>query len=239
MPWTSADFEFSAMTAGEVRAAAGRVTFIPVAQIEAHGQHLPVSADCILTSAICLEAARAAGGIVAPPLTLGNCFDFTCWPGYLVVDTPTLFGIVRGYIKSLSEQGFQRQFYFLMHGGNVYNALILATGEAKSLWPNVDATVACLPNLLGGDLQAVARGGDVDTSLMMAVRPEMVLGSKLVPPPAAVPSWLRTAHTTATRHALSNYFPDAVFSDSALSNGETGRDIMRLAVQRLTALVEV
>ena len=49
----------------------GRPVFLPLGATEQHGRHMALGVDAILPTAICERAARAVGGLVAPPLTYG------------------------------------------------------------------------------------------------------------------------------------------------------------------------
>ncbi len=61
------------MTWPEVAEALGRdpVVFLPTGTVEQHGPHLPLGVDYRVPQAICAEAARAVGGLLALPVVYG------------------------------------------------------------------------------------------------------------------------------------------------------------------------
>src|SRR5687767_13201767 len=78
------------------------VILVPVGAIEAHGPHLPLDTDVIISVATAERAARmlmarGEAAIVAPPLSYGVSYVGACFPG----TTPVPAAVVRATIVSV------------------------------------------------------------------------------------------------------------------------------------------
>jgi len=232
--------KFEEFTFREIEALGKRGTtvFIPVAQIEAHGPHLPVGAHLFCAEGICTRAARSSHGIVGVPITLGDCLDFAAWPGYIVINTQTLMEIFKHYCESLQNQGFKRLIFFSCAGGNVMNTLSLAAGEHLKSHPNGDIVLAQLGNLLTQQTVQTIQKQDADilTSMMLALRPAlMVVGKDSIRIKGDL-TLLRQASRFRKGYELSAWFPDAVFQAKKGSRKEIGEQIIFDASEGLRKL---
>jgi|Deesub1362B_J571_1020462.scaffolds.fasta_scaffold00002_86 creatinine amidohydrolase/Fe(II)-dependent formamide hydrolase-like protein len=223
----------------EMMAKKGVPVFIPVAQIEAHGPHLPVGAHLYCAEEICQKAAISAGGLVGVPITLGNCSDFSYWPGYIIVDTQTLISIFKYYCESLRNQGFKRLIFFCCMGGNVFNTLRLAAGEYFKRHPEVDIVLVTLAQVLNSQtIQMIQKQqAEMVTSIMLLIKPELVHMERLgkVKIKGSIGE-LRKAFRFREGYRLSEFFPDAVNRVYKGSSGEIGLRIIKEAANTLVEL---
>jgi len=223
----------------EIMAKQGAPVFIPVAQIEAHGSHLPVGAHLYCAEEICQKAAVSAGGLVGIPITLGDCSDFSCWPGYIIVDTQTLISIFKHYCESLRSQGFNRLIFFCIAGGNVFNTLRLAAGEYFKTHPDADIVLVTLTQLLNSQTVQMIRKqkADIVTSIMLLIKPELVHMERLekVEIKGSIEE-LRKAYRFREGYRLSDFFPDALNRIYEGTSKEIGERIIEEAVSALVEL---
>jgi len=162
----------SIRTLGETAAVA---VIIPMCQIESHGLHLPVGTDFYCTTEIARRTAEICGAVVGVPLTLGNCVPYASWPGYVMIDTETLMKIVKQYLRSLREQGFKKVAFLIMHGGDNFYGIKLAVDEYIQENPDTAVAISFAPMLLSReDMKLLEPGVDIDTSIMLQVKPELV-----------------------------------------------------------------
>jgi len=173
------DMDFK--TLGEYGKSGGTV-IVPMVQIESHGVHLPVGTDLYCSMAIAKQTAEKCDAIVGVPITFGNCVPFSSWPGYVMIDTPTLNSLVKQYLKSLEEQGFKKVVFIIMHGGDNFYGVKLAIDEYYKDNQNMSIAVTFADLMLGPEGLKLLRskpGVDVDTSIMLKIKPELVHMDKL------------------------------------------------------------
>lgn len=171
---------------------------IVVSPIEVHGQHLPFGTDIYIAEAVrdrvlsALEENRPEVCFVSlPHLYCGS--DALPYPGSLSVNATALEGVLTDYCKGLAKQGFKYLVVFDNHGGPRHHlAISSAARRAWRKWrfqlidPFIDIYRRMIvhdPELLSmTGLRPAECGDDADnhagtneTSLMMAVCPELVL----------------------------------------------------------------
>lgn len=180
---------FAELNRSQLREEAESLVVLPVGATEQHGPHLPVGTDYFTIAAVAEEAARIASAeipvIVAPALPYGSSDHHLPFGGTLSLRTETYYRVLRELLESLATDGFRRVFVINGHGGNHELAELAArdvalTKEldvaAASYWAIAwDALVAEGAHL-GRRLPGHA--GDFETSLMLALRPDLETGPR-------------------------------------------------------------
>lgn len=190
MNTTLRKFRIQEMTWKEVQEALDhgvKTVFIAVGANEQHGPQTPLGEDTFLGQEIAERTARKLGdALVAPPISIGCSRHHMEFAGTISFRTTTLMNIVLDYFTSLEYHGFENIVFIQQHGGNapamqsVIEDLNWDAATARVLhivpWRYVSASF--------GTLYGVERGfhaNDVETSLMLAVRPDLVDMSKASP----------------------------------------------------------
>jgi len=158
---------------------------LPVAAVEQHGLHMPVATDSILLGEIVrrVEARLHDRVLVAPLLWLGNSHHHMDFAGTLSTSPRVYLDLLGDLIENLLAHGFHRIFLLNGHGGNIIPGR-QAIFEARQRHRDRDdllllfATYAdfAKPNLSRAGLVQAALGHacEWETSMMLAVRPELV-----------------------------------------------------------------
>lgn len=167
---------------------------IPIGSMEQHGHHMPLHVDVLLPTEFARRAALEIGGLVAPPFTYGykshqKSGGGNHLPGTTSLDGATLVAALRDVIKEFARHGVRKICLVNGHFENswfIVEGIDLALRELRwdgvrdmkivvlSYWDFVDkATIARLypGGFPGWDLE---HGGVLETSLMLALHPDLV-----------------------------------------------------------------
>ncbi|TAH50542.1 MAG: creatininase family protein [Betaproteobacteria bacterium] len=159
------------------------VAVLPLAAIEQHGEHLPLSTDLDIG----LGLLRAAAPIlrpdmplcVLPPLAVGTSLEHSAFPGTLSLTPETALAAVVEVGNSVARAGIRRLVLFNSHGGNkavvdlaalklrVGHRMLVVRANYFRFAPPTDAIPAA--ELLHG-----LHGGALETSMMLHLAPHKV-----------------------------------------------------------------
>jgi creatinine amidohydrolase len=181
---------FDELTMPQVQALAGtgKVVILPLGSVEEHGDHLPLNTDSLQPEFIAAEVARRTGCLLAPPLRYGLCDAARNFPGTITIEFDTLRALMRDLLAEFIRQGFNRLLVLSGHAGSSHlAALRLAAREviqthragASKKRPRImvcsDYDFAYLLKGKGFDVRD-GHGGDIETSRVLAIRPDLVRG---------------------------------------------------------------
>lgn len=182
----------------EAAFAACPVVYFPYGLCEPHGPHCAVGLDALKAYGIACAAARAHGGIVAPP-DYWHCHElgiYGAWSRTYVGEVP------RSWLTSLPPWQHFRNVCYHVRTADVlgFHAAIFLTGHYGPNWqdlktvlgllqPHVGTRLCGLPdfeaNTPGFDNDGKSGGdhaGKVETSLLWALEPDCVDMSRVPPP---------------------------------------------------------
>jgi creatinine amidohydrolase len=179
------DIRWDHLKAHELRALAAEqaIVVVPVAAIEQHGPHLPVVVDSLLCTAVAERAARRLAGrrpvVVAPTVWSGLSEHHMTFGGTITLDFATFCALLRCICRSLQRHGFERVLLLNGHGGNeaaLRVAVEQLTGEldlalaTATYWQLAAEPFRAILERQSG----VLHGCEAETSMVMALRPELV-----------------------------------------------------------------
>jgi creatinine amidohydrolase len=229
------------MTTDEVEAALAtcRSVIIPFGVMEAHGPHLPLATDTIQAYDAARRAAQLTPVFVAPPVPYGYCRSLAGHPGTISVSAETMRLLTRDLLRSLYAQGFRN---FILYSGHASSLQMAALEEGADgvLAECPDANVAIVLEydaLLKGAAKLIETPGDmhageIETSRIMAARPELVREEKL---PEA--SGRQSARPILVRD-LRRYWPSSVLGAPRKASAEKGELLGQVAADYLAELVK-
>jgi len=176
---------------------------VPLGATEQHGPHLPTGTDFFHAEWVARAAAREAAGqipiVVTPTLPFGSSEHHFPFGATISFPTTLYYDAVVAITESLIRDGFRRIFLVNGHGGN-HELIQLAARDvalrrpvavaASSWWyAGWDVMVAAGAHSVG---RLPGHAGGFETSLVMAMRPELVaqpLPSRPPTPSADEPRW--------------------------------------------------
>ncbi len=163
------------------------IAVLPVAAIEQHGPHLPVYTDtCIAEGLIrrSIELLPANLPVTFLPVqAIGKSDEHIAFPGTITSSWETTIKLWLEIGDSVARAGLRKLVLVTSHGGNVpiidivarelrvrHRMMVVATGWSRFGYPS---------GVLGPDeAQYGIHGGEVETSIMLHLRPDLVQMSK-------------------------------------------------------------
>jgi len=176
---------FAEMTAPEIRDLSrdGTLIVAPIAACEQHSRHLPVFTDSILVGAVAdaLERALPDQVLLLPVLWMGASEHHLPFGGTLTSTLPTYELVLMELLTPLLRDGFRRAMLLNGHGGNI-DPLRMALRRLDVQFPQAVLTGAAYWELAEKELSALCVGPrkvmghacEIETSMIMHLRPELV-----------------------------------------------------------------
>jgi creatinine amidohydrolase len=159
------------------------LAILPVAAVEQHGPHLPLSTDVIINQGI-MDAACALLPIdlpvvVLPMQAIGTSHEHMAFQGTLTFQARTLIGLWTEIGESVARAGLRKLLIFNSHGGQTGVPELVGTDLRARLGMVVSWAT---PGAFGTPHGAVDRveavhglhGGAKETAMMLHLRPELV-----------------------------------------------------------------
>ena len=219
------DVEWSRLTAPEIRAVAARgnaLAVLPVGALEQHGPHLPVITDSRVAAELSLAAARLVADelpvLVLPAMWTGMSEHHLPFGGTISLDYAAFAAVLRSVTRSVRALGFARLLVVNAHGGNDDPLAVVCRELAHEFampvvaarpWSMIPETLAAVLDKQKG----VQHACEAETSVMLALAPELVRTDKLEQATAQGPG------AVANRPALSRFWS---FAERAPDSGVRG-----------------
>jgi creatinine amidohydrolase len=179
---------FASETRRDLQARPDDLVLVPVGACEQHGPHLPTGTDSMVVGAVASRVAAALRDefrvIVAPTLPVGYSRHHLPFGATISVSAATLQQFLTEMCGSLVAGGFTRIFLLNGHGGNADIVNVVArevalehgiTVGAGSYW--VMAWDALVDAGAHEHARLPGHAGAFETSVMMALHPELVRGA--------------------------------------------------------------
>ncbi|MGD8341863.1 MAG: creatininase family protein [Gammaproteobacteria bacterium] len=164
------------------------IAVFPVAAVEQHGPHLPLATDALINDGI-VRAAIAAipDDIVAlflPALNFGASSEHEDFSGTLSIAAETLLASWLGIAEGVARTGIRKLVILNSHGGQK-SLVDLAAIRLRVAWDML--VVRCNYFAFGAPDELFSseewttglHGGEIETSLMLHLHPELVATGKL------------------------------------------------------------
>jgi len=217
---------------------------VPISAVEQHGPHMPTGTDFILCSAVAeaLEARLSEQILLTPTVCFGASAHHLRLGSTIDSDLDTYIATLRDIAVSLLEDDYRRVLLLNGHGGNV-DPMRVAIRQLQPSWPEAQLAAGCywsvaddlLTEVLEGDHKFVGHACEFETSMMLHVRPELVVAEELADAGELVANQIDgvflsrdMAHRTAKGFTGR---PD-------LATAEKGKHLFDGIVDRLTSMAE-
>ncbi|WP_110686976.1 creatininase family protein [Salinicola aestuarinus] len=246
---------WQSLTAPELAALADDTTVavLPLAAIEQHGAHLPLSTDLEIGNGLLVAALSrletSASVVVLPPLVLGASLEHTGFAGTLSLSPEAAIGVIESLGDAVNRAGIRRLVLFNSHGGNkavidlaalklrAAHAMLVVKANYFRFAPPADALPA-------EELRHGLHGGALETAMMLHLAPEAVRREHLV---EAVSEGQTRASAGATlgpegdagyAWMAQDLHPSGVTGNARLADADTGRRLVAHFATRLATVID-
>jgi creatinine amidohydrolase len=238
--------KFHEMTAPELKKVPRDATVVvaPIAACEQHSRHLPTYTDTILVTGVAegVEHLLPKKVLLLPTLWMGASHHHLQFGGTLSADVDTHVTILCELLTPLLEDGYQRVMLLNGHGGNI-DTMHVALRKLQPRFRDRALTAASywelaekeLAGLAEGPRKAMGHACEFETSMVMALRPELVRRDQIKDDPLAEEPALRGLFTAEDMKQRTDHgcvgFPE-------LASAEKGRLFLDAAIRRTAEVIE-
>jgi len=228
------------------------IAVLPVAAVEQHGPHLPLGVDAAIAEGYLRRAAEAMPddlpALILPLQSLGVSLEHGEYPGTLTLSVETAVRVWTEIGDSVARAGCRKLVIINSHGGNG-PAIEAATLSLRMRWGML-AVHASWRRLGYPDGLFSARetthgihGGDAETSLMLALKPDLVREAERRDFPSAAETierdfaLLRTKPPLGFAWAASDLASEGAVGEADKATAAKGEAALAHGVERFIALL--
>jgi creatinine amidohydrolase len=182
--------KFHEMTAPQIRQVRRDrcIVLAPIAACEQHSRHLATFTDTVLVTGVAdgVEARLSEVVLQLPTLWLGASHHHLRFGGTLSAAVDTHFNLLCELLEPLLNDGFQRILVLNGHGGNI-DTMQMALRRLQPRYRDRILSAASYWDLAARELAALAEGPrkvmghacEFETSMMLALRPDLVRNEEI------------------------------------------------------------
>ena len=214
-----------------------KTILIPFGTVEEHGRHLPLSTDTMVAVEALKRVAEKKRVFIAPPIHYGVCTSTRQHPGTITIKPSTLRALTRDIVVDCYNKGLRNFVLVTGHGGGLHiNAMKEVAEELVEELKGIKMAVVCPYTILYKELSEIAEtendshAGELETSLILAIRPELVKGTSkeeypTFPKPLIVKDKLK-------------YWPGGVWGNPKKATMEKGERVLDIIVKKLIEIIK-
>ncbi len=215
-----------------------KTLIIPFGTVEEHGRHLPLSTDTIIAVEVLRLVEEKRKVFIAPPLHYGVCTTTRLHPGTISITPETLRRITLDMVRDSFQKDIKNFILISGHGGGLHmNALKEVAEILVEEIKGIRIAVVSPYELLWKELSGIAEtendshAGEIETSVMLALRPELVKGRSKeeypsFPKPMVVKDKLK-------------YWPGGVWGNPEKASREKGEQVIALILEKIIDIIDM
>lgn len=243
---------WSDLTTGDFAGLGSAVAVLPVAAIEQHGPHLPLSTDLTIMEGYlartCALVPADLDVLVLPVQAVGKSDEHDAFPGTLSLTAATALAAWGEIGAGIHRAGCGRVVLVTSHGGN--SGLIdLVAADLRARFGMVAVTTSWARLGYPAGLfpeQEIVHGihaGGIETALMLALRPDLVRAERIADFPSRTLSMVREfTHLRAGRPAAfawkaGDLHPSGAVGDARLGSAAKGEAALDHGARAFVALL--
>jgi len=221
------------------------------AAMEQHGRHLPLETDALIGQELARRLDTACSGrlLVLPTQWLGLSTHHMSFPGTLSASVDTYIAMASEILGSIAHAGFKKVLVLNSHGGNV-SALDVVLTKCRDRYSETRMVGVTYWNAASESLRRLresAQGGmghacELETSLVLDVRPDLVRRDKLQPDGRWATSRflgkdMLSGGAASVSRSFAEISADGGVGDPRTASVEKGEKFFEAIVSELAALV--
>lgn len=224
----------------------GRDTVVvPLGAVEQHGPHLPLGTDAMFGDEIGRAAAERLNAFLAPTIPVGCSHHHLAFAGTISLEEETYHRVVGDIVRALASHGFKRIVLLPTHGGNFrpLGEALARLGPLEGVKIIAFTDVGMLASATigtGAELGITAAEGGIhagewETSMMLALRPELVRMERAEPGYVGDLASGMQRFFTEGIHVLAD---NGVFGDPRRASARAGEKYIERLVEQVVRTVE-
>ena len=232
------------------------VAVLPVAAIEQHGPHLPLSVDTDLVEGIVAAALPQLPEdlpvLFLPTQQVGRSIEHIRFPGTLTLSAETIIRLWTEIGESVARAGVRKLVLFNSHGGQV-SVMDIVARDLRSRselmvfsvnWFNLPLGEAVDGLFTQEENRFGIHAGDVETSMMLALRPQAVDMEQArdfrssSQDRAEKFEILGNGRSAKLGWQMQDYNPMGAAGDATLATADKGRAVVEAAGRQLALLLQ-
>ena len=237
---------FHEMTFPELRQVPRDSTLVlaPIAACEQHSRHLPTYTDTILVSAVAegVEQRLPNQVLLLPTLWLGASHHHLRFGATLSADVDLHMRMIEALLLPLLQDGHRRLMVLNGHGGNI-DTMQMALRLLQPRFQDRQLTAASYWELAARELADLGEGPrknmghacEYETSMIMALRPELVKRDHIKNDPPKEESALRGLYIAEDMHQRTDH---GAVGYPELASADKGKKFLNAAVERTAEVVQ-
>jgi len=168
------------------------VAILPIGCVEMHGSHLPTGTDSFQAEGIAELIAEREPAIIMPTLFYNINDEMTCYPGAIAISPELMARLYEELCSEAARNGFTKIVLLIGHGGSeevtrfVHHSLLHRRLGEKIGFTVFDLSfhlIARQSKVLETPPTKQGHGCEVETSLVLRFRPDLVHLERLEPLP--------------------------------------------------------
>ena len=232
------------------------VAVLPVAAIEQHGPHLPLSVDTDLVEGIVAaalpELPEHLAVLFLPTQQVGRSVEHIRFPGTLTLSAETIIRLWTEIGESVARAGVRKLVLFNSHGGQV-SVMDIVARDLRSRSELMVFSVNWFNLPLGDEVDGLftqeenrfgIHAGDVETSMMLALRPQTVDMEQARDFPSSSQDRaqkfeiLGNGRSAKLGWQMQDYNPMGAAGDATRATADKGRAVIEAAGRQLALLLQ-
>jgi creatinine amidohydrolase len=216
----------------------GQPVVLPFGALEQHGPHLPLSTDTLMATWMAEHVCDAVDGWLLPALPYGDTAASDGFAGTVSLSFDTVRAIAVDVCRSLQRAGFTSLIILNGdHGNRAPLSLAARDVAARQAWPVLVVDYPGLAEIAAEVCETPPAGpafyhaDEVETSIILALRPELVHMDRAVAGYPQMPPTLGAVPTDLA--AISS---SGVFGDPRRASADKGRRLLELLGEQAVAL---
>jgi creatinine amidohydrolase len=226
---------------------------LPLAAIEQHGPHLPVSVDCDIVEEVVRRSLEtidlSLSVLFLPTQAIGKSNEHIAFPGTLTLSAETLIKVLMEIGASVARAGVRKLILLNSHGGNTAVMDIVAR-DLRARHGLLTAACSCHQLMEAGDILTSREqrfgihAGEGETSMMLATRGDLVHMDKAKDFRSKAEDYAEDFSYIGVGGGraklgwlIDDLHPDGACGDASLATAEKGERLFDSAAQGLAAFL--